>query len=135
MLVKALGMKPRFEDVLDEAIVVSEKSINIMLVSLLTCTILSYVLSDTRLLMFPPLLTSSYFLLELSRRVYSLYAWDLRGKAGLVVVAPSYLAVLVASLSLSGVLTVGSYILAFIGPLMILIFRAIAAKREVEVVM
>ncbi|QOJ78508.1 hypothetical protein IG193_07060 [Infirmifilum lucidum] len=128
-------MKPRFEDVLDEAIVVSEKSVNLMLVSLVTCTVLSYVFSDARLLIFPPLLTSSYFLLELSRRVYSLYARDLRTKAGLVVVAPFYLATLTVSLSLLGVLTVASYILAFIGSLMILIFRVVAAKREVDVVM
>ncbi|PLJ77839.1 hypothetical protein [Infirmifilum sp. NZ] len=127
-------MKLRLEDVIDEAVLVSEKSTNVLLVTLLACTLLSLILSETKYLLLSPIIASSYFVVELSWRLYKLHGESGELKGGLFAVAP-YITLLTASLSLFGVLTFIAYILSIFGLSAILGLRAIASKREVIVIM
>jgi len=127
-------MKLRLEDVIDEAVFVSEKSTNVLLITLLACTLLSLIFSETKYLLLSPIIASSYFVVELSWRLYRLHGESGELKGGLFAVAP-YVTLLTASLSLFGVLTFIAYILSIFGLAAIIGLRAIASRREVIVIM
>jgi len=127
-------MKLRLEDVIDEAVLVSEKSTNVLLITLLACMLLSLIFSESKYLLLSPVITSSYFVVEFFRRLYKLHGESGELKGGLFAVAP-YITLLTVSLSLFGVLTFIAYILSIFGLLAILGLRAVASKREVIVIM
>lgn len=128
-------MLPRVEDVLDEAVELSEKSVYLLLVLEVALAPLALLFSDFRLATLPPILASSLFLIGMLSKLYSLAPEHAKRRLGLVLVAPSSTVLASAVLSLWGIFTHLACVLTAFGLSAILAVKLIAARREYTVVM
>lgn len=124
----------RIEDILDEAISVSEKSIYILLTTSVVSTIVASIYGWVQVFLIPPLLASSYFFVDLIRRLYVYYSKSASNKTVLLLVLPSYATLTTMALGLAGIFTALSYILVLLGLTAILFSKIVASKRDIIVI-
>ncbi|AKG38147.1 MAG: hypothetical protein ACPLRJ_00270 [Infirmifilum uzonense] len=120
----------RLDDILDEAIAVSEESIRVLLITIIGATIISLLFNSPNVFLFPPLIASSYFFVSFLRRIYEFYRKEGSRGLGLLFVAPSYVTLVTGFLAFSGFLSTLAYTIILIGFLLMIVFKIIEGKRD-----
>lgn len=127
-------MYSRLDDLLDEAIIVSEKSIHVLLLTSFFSAIGSLLFNSPHIFFYPPLITSSYFLVALAYRIYKIYLDRRERKTGLLLLIPSYTTIITTFLGFAGILTTFSYLVIFIGFSAIITVKILESRRDFLVI-